>query len=123
LGALPAPQGSGAVNAGRFDLALKSQGGVWSACDAWWGLVGSLWRFCGRVLKSAARRKAAVGCSICILHTARLMTSTDRNDLMPAQEKLEWVTPKISQMVAEETAGSKPGNSGEPNSSPFSGPS
>ena len=23
------------------------------------------------------------------------MTSTDRNDLMPAQEKLEWVTPKI----------------------------
>jgi hypothetical protein len=34
------------------------------------------------------------------------MTSTDRNDLMPAQEKLEWVTPKISLMVAEETAGS-----------------
>jgi hypothetical protein len=32
------------------------------------------------------------------------MTSTDRNDLMPAQEKLEWVTPKISLMVAEETA-------------------
>jgi hypothetical protein len=31
------------------------------------------------------------------------MTSTDRNDLMPAQEKLEWVTPKISLMVAEET--------------------
>jgi hypothetical protein len=37
------------------------------------------------------------------------MTSTDRNDLMPAQEKLEWVTPKISLMVAwKETAGTKP---------------
>ncbi len=24
------------------------------------------------------------------------MTSGDRNDLVPAQEKLEWVTPKIS---------------------------
>jgi hypothetical protein len=33
------------------------------------------------------------------------MTSTDRNDLMPAQEKLEWVTPKISLMVAGETDG------------------
>ena len=36
------------------------------------------------------------------------MTSTDRNDLMPAQEKLEWVTPKISLMVAEETAAKDP---------------
>jgi hypothetical protein len=25
---------------------------------------------------------------------------SDRNDLMPAQEKLEWVTPKISLMEA-----------------------
>jgi len=33
------------------------------------------------------------------------MTSTDRNDLMPAQEKLEWVPPKISLMVAGETDG------------------
>jgi len=33
------------------------------------------------------------------------MTSTERNDLMPAQEKLEWVTPKISLMEAEETYG------------------
>jgi hypothetical protein len=33
------------------------------------------------------------------------MTSTDRNDLMPAQEKLEWVTPKISLMGAGETDG------------------
>ena len=34
------------------------------------------------------------------------MTSAeDRNDLMPAQEKLEWVTPKISLMEAGETEG------------------
>jgi hypothetical protein len=35
------------------------------------------------------------------------MTSADRNDLMPAQEKLEWVTPKISLMEAGETLGNK----------------
>ena len=34
------------------------------------------------------------------------MTSADRNDLMPAQEKLEWVTPKISLMGAGDTSGS-----------------
>ena len=33
------------------------------------------------------------------------MTSTDRNDLMPAQEKMKWVTPKISLMEAEDTEG------------------
>ena len=34
------------------------------------------------------------------------MTSTDRNYLVPAQEKLvEWVTPKISLMGAGETDG------------------
>jgi hypothetical protein len=37
----------------------------------------------------------------------QLMTSADRNDLMqqlmPAQGKLEWITPKISLMEAEET--------------------
>ncbi|WP_186523638.1 hypothetical protein [Synechococcus sp. SYN20] len=34
------------------------------------------------------------------------MTSADRNDdLSPAQEKLEWVTPKISLMEAENTDG------------------
>jgi hypothetical protein len=33
------------------------------------------------------------------------MTSADRNDLMPAQEKLEWVTPKISLMDAGDTDG------------------
>jgi hypothetical protein len=31
------------------------------------------------------------------------MTSADNNDLVPAQEKLEWVTPKISLMDAGET--------------------
>jgi hypothetical protein len=35
------------------------------------------------------------------------MTSTDRNDLMPAQEKLEWVTPKILLMKSGKTQGSK----------------
>jgi len=36
------------------------------------------------------------------------MTFSDRNDdLVTAQEKLEWVTPKISLMEAEETEGSK----------------
>ena len=33
--------------------------------------------------------------------------AADRNDLMPAQEKLEWVTPKISLMGAEDTEGLK----------------
>ena len=31
------------------------------------------------------------------------MTTTDSNDLVPAQEKLEWVTPKISLMEAGDT--------------------
>ena len=36
------------------------------------------------------------------------MTSADRNqdDLVPAQEKLEWVTPKIALMGAYKTSGS-----------------
>ena len=35
------------------------------------------------------------------------MTSTDRNDLMPAQEDKgqKWVTPKISRWEAEDTEG------------------
>ena len=33
------------------------------------------------------------------------MTSADRNDLVPAQEKLEWVTPKISLLDAGDTEG------------------
>ena len=31
------------------------------------------------------------------------MTTSDRNDLVPVQEKLEWVTPKISLMEAGDT--------------------
>ena len=42
------------------------------------------------------------------------MTSTDRNYLVPAQEKLEWVTPKISLMDAGETWGNKQFNPTEP---------
>ena len=37
-----------------------------------------------------------------------MTTAADPNDLMPAQEKLEWVTPKISLMVAEDTFGKEP---------------
>ena len=33
------------------------------------------------------------------------MISVDGDDLMPAQEKLEWVTPKISLMMAGDTEG------------------
>ena len=33
------------------------------------------------------------------------MTSVDRNDPVPAQEKLQWVTPKISLMEAGDTEG------------------
>ncbi|WP_186524832.1 hypothetical protein [Synechococcus sp. SYN20] len=33
------------------------------------------------------------------------MTSADRNDDLVTHEKLEWVTPKISLMEAEDTEG------------------
>ena len=33
--------------------------------------------------------------------------TNDLNDLVPTQEKLEWVTPKISLMEAGDTEGSK----------------
>jgi hypothetical protein len=33
------------------------------------------------------------------------MSSTERSDLMPTQEKLEWVTPKISLMDAGDAEG------------------
>jgi hypothetical protein len=36
-----------------------------------------------------------------------MTSNTDRNDLLPAQEKLEWVTPKISLMEAVDTDGNK----------------
>ena len=39
------------------------------------------------------------------------MTSTDRiDDLVPAQQMLEWVTPHISLMAAVDTNGSKTNN-------------
>ena len=89
--------------AGRFlatarevDLALRAVGSVWSA-------FGS----CGRVMK--------VEWWYCqtdffVYLLCRRMNSADRNDLMPApaQEKLEWVTPKISLMGAGTTDGKGP---------------
>ena len=42
-----------------------------------------------------------------------MTTAADLNELMPAQEKLEWVTPTISLMGAEDTLGNKPFNGGE----------
>ena len=41
------------------------------------------------------------------------MTYADRNYLMPAQEKLEWVTPNISLMDAGDTSGNKTANCAE----------
>ena len=45
------------------------------------------------------------------------MTSASTNRPMPVQEKLEWVTPKISLMGAEETERGKDFGSLEPNTS------
>ena len=39
------------------------------------------------------------------------MNPADRVNLKPTQEKLEWVTPKISLMAAVETAGKADGQS------------
>ncbi len=36
----PLSAGFWAVKAGRFDLALRVVGGVWSACWVWWGRGG-----------------------------------------------------------------------------------
>ena len=49
------------------------------------------------------------------------MTTADRNDFVPAQEKLEWVTPKISLMDAGDTDGGIKYK--HPNETKFSGPS
>jgi hypothetical protein len=53
------------------------------------------------------------------------MPSADRNDLMPAQEKLEWVTPKISLMEVGDTEGGKAPGASEttPKQIFFPGPS
>ena len=47
-----------------------------------------------------------------------MTTTADRNDLMPAQEKLEWVTPKISLMEAGETRGQSNQHISETNTLP-----
>ena len=60
------------------------------------------------VLCERAPRGAVVAGKTEYLATAiqRLMTSSDHNnDLVTSQEKLEWVTPKISLMDAEDTCG------------------
>ena len=51
------------------------------------------------------------------------MTSADRNDLVPAQEKLEWVTPKIALMEAEDTEGKPSGPIEGPTLHTIRGPS
>ena len=53
------------------------------------------------------------------------MTSADRNDLMPAQEKLEWVTPKIGIIDAVDTEGKVSPNpvEGQKNHKNYIGPS
>jgi hypothetical protein len=57
---------------------------------------------CRQVLKSAAGGKRV---RLLYAYCCRLMTSVDPNDLMSSQEKLEWVMPKISLMVAGEAEG------------------
>ena len=52
-----------------------------------------------------------------------MTTAADRNDLMPAQEKLEWVTPKISLMDAGDTEGNKLRSIPETNGGGNRGPS
>ena len=88
-------------------MAVSARGGVWKCL---WGLAGRcgvLQRFYGRVLKSEAG-----GAKVRVLFTELVLTHclpmSDPNDLMPAQEKLEWVTPNISLMETGETHGSKP---------------
>ena len=46
---------------------------------------------------------------------------TDGNDLMPAQEKLEWVTPKILLMDAGDTEAKAAVNAGEGRYGPTGG--
>lgn len=42
-----------------------------------------------------------------------MTAAEDRNDMVPAQKKLEWVTPKISLMMAEVTDGKNTFNPNE----------
>jgi hypothetical protein len=70
------------------------------SCGVWWGLAAVLWagaEECGDICRKC------IGCSQST-PTLRI-PMTDRNDSVPAQEKLEWVTPKISLMEAGDTDG------------------
>ena len=42
-------KGFGAVKAGRFDLALKALGGVWSACGVLWAVAAGVRQMGGSV--------------------------------------------------------------------------
>ena len=60
-----------------------------------------------RALNSAevAGRKLGLSDNMQLMHS-KLLTSSDRNnDFVTSQEKLEWITPKISLMEAVETDG------------------
>ena len=101
-------------------VALRAVGGVWSACGvggAWCGRVGGCCSSAVKVLElinnMAVPRPAPY---------SQLVTSADRNDLVPTQEKLEWVTPSISLMEAKDTAGSKKASVKERNKT-LTGPS
>jgi hypothetical protein len=109
--------------------ALKALGGVWSACVCVVGLMAVLW---AGAEECGSQWQVWVLSACCLLPAAwrLLMTSIDRNDLMPAQEKLEWVTPKIewvtpkiSLMDAGDTAGKSGVYFREPNINVTYGPS
>ena len=78
------------------------------------GLVGSRWGLVGGGAAVVLLRRCSafmmrlLPATCYLLPAARLMTTADSNDLMPAQEKLEWVTPKISLMEAGDTDSTKP---------------
>ena len=74
------------------------------------GRGGVLWGRGGVLWAGAEERGRWKGCIIeaiifGYLLCRRMTTSADRNDLLPAQEKLEWITPKISLMEAGITEG------------------
>ena len=72
----------------------------------WWGLAVVLW--------AGAEECSSYGAGqviLCLLPAACclpacLMASADPNDFVPAQDKLEWVTPKISLLEAGDADGS-----------------
>ena len=101
-------------------MVLRALGGVWSACGGLVGLAAVLWagaEECGR-WNGGIIEAIIFGYLLCCN-----MTTADRNDLMPAQEKLEWVTPKISLMDGGDTEGSKKDIAPERAATPLFGPS